>query len=237
MTSLLLRPSSFAISCTRLLIRSPTLYHALELRGLRLVRRDAAEQRVRERHVCAPAAVGEDRAAAVHLGVRVGLPLLFLRVLVLRRLALGLYVYLPVRQLHGETGVLALAPDRQRELVVRHYDLGLLLVLVQVDLAHPRRAQGLGYEPRGLGVPLDGVDLLVPELGDDGPLAAPPRPYARPHGVPALLVRPARDLRAEPHLAGGGPDLNEPVVDLGHLEPEELPEKPLVAAADRKARA
>src|SRR3712207_378283 len=209
MTSLLLRPSSFAISCTRLLIRSPTLYHALELRGLRLVRRDAAEQRAWKRHVRAPAAVGEDRAAAVHLGVRVGLPLLFLRVLVLRRLALGLYVYLPVRQLHGQTGVLALAADRQAKLVVRHDHLRLLLVLVQVDLAHPRRAQRLGYEPRGLGVPLDDVYLLVPEFRDNRADAATPRAHARSHRVNALLVGPHGHLAAEAGLAGDGPYLED----------------------------
>src|SRR5829696_3375412 len=110
MTSLLSSDCSRAISYTRLLIRSPTLYHALKLGGLRLVRRDAAEKRTGQRHVGAPAAVGEDRPAAVHRGVLVRLPVLFL-FLVLRRLALGLYVYLPVRQLHGEAGVLALAPD------------------------------------------------------------------------------------------------------------------------------
>src|SRR5215218_2649674 len=112
-TSLLSSDCSRAISYTRLLIRSPTLYHALKLGGLRLVRRDAAEERTGQRHVGAPAAVGEDRPAAVHRGVLVRLPVLFL-FLVLRRLALGLYVYLPVRQLHGEAGVLALAPDGQR---------------------------------------------------------------------------------------------------------------------------
>src|SRR5215204_4002700 len=160
-TSLLSSDCSRAISYTRLLIRSPTLYHALELRGLRLVRRYAAEQRAWQRHVGAPAPVAEDSPAAVHRRVLVGLPVLFL-FLVLRRLALGLYVYLPVCQLHGEAGVLALAADGQRELIVGYDHLGLLLVLVQVDLAYASRAQGLRYKARRLGVPLDDVDLLVP---------------------------------------------------------------------------
>src|SRR5215207_4760920 len=141
MTSLLSRSSSLAISYTRLLIRYPlrALDHAFEFRGLLLVRRDAAEEGARQRHVRAPPAVGQDRAAAMHRGVLVGLPVLFL-ILELDGLALGLYVYLPVGQLDGEAGVLTLATYSQRELVVGHDHLGLLLVLVQVDLAHARGA-------------------------------------------------------------------------------------------------
>src|SRR5215213_1201836 len=212
MTSLLSSDCSRAISYTRLLIRSPTLYHALELRGLCLVRRDAAEERAGQRHVGAPAAVGEDSPAAVHRRVLVGLPVLFL-FLILRRLALGLYVYLPVCQLDGEPGVLALAADGQRELVVRHDDLRLLLVLVQVDLTHPRGAERFGYEPRRLGVPLDDVYLLVPELGDDGPYPAAARAYAGPDGVHPCFLRPHGDLRAQPRLACDRLYLDEAVVD------------------------
>src|ERR687893_1123054 len=160
----------------RLLIRHPlrSLHHALELRGLRLVRRDAAEQRTGERHVRAPPAVGEDRPAAVHSRSLVGLPILFL-VLVFDGLALGFYVYLPVGQLDGEAGVLALPADRERQLVIRHDPLRLPLLLIQVDLPHARRAERLRDKPRGLGVPLDYVYLLVPKLGDDRPNAAAPR--------------------------------------------------------------
>src|SRR5215212_5978751 len=235
-TSLLSSDFSRAISYTLLLIGSPTLYHSLELGGLRLVRRDAAEERTGQRHVGAPAAVGEDRPAAVHSGVLVGFPVLFL-FLVLRRLALWLYVYLPVRQLHCEPGVLALAPDRQRELVVGNDDLRLLLVLVQIDLAHPRRAQRLRDEPRGLGVPLNNVYLLVPELGDDRPHAAAARPDAGPDGVYASFFRPHGHLRAQSGLAGDSLDLHEPVVDLRHLQLEEVSEQPLVTTAHRQARA
>src|SRR3712207_815528 len=162
MTSLLSRSSSLAISYTRLLIRYPlrALDHALELGGLRLMRRDAAEQRTGQRHVRASPAVGQDCPATVHGGVLVGLPVLVLA-FEFDGLALGLYVYLPVGQLHREAGVLAFPTDREAELVVRHDDLGLLLVLVQVDLAHARGAQGLRDKPRGFGVPLDNVYLLV----------------------------------------------------------------------------
>src|SRR5215212_4024616 len=235
-TSLLSSDCSRAISYTLLLIGSPTLYHSLELGGLRLMRRDAAEERPWERHVGAPAAVGENRPAAVHRGVLVGLPVLFL-FLVLRRLALWFYVYLPVRQLHGEAGVLALAPDRQRELVVRYNHLGLLLVFIKVDLAHPRRAQSLGYKPGGLGIPLDDVYLLVPKLGDYRPHAAPARTHTRPDRVDPRFLGPHGHLRAQASLAGYGPDLDEPVVDLRHFQLEEVSEQSLVTPAHRQARA
>src|SRR5215217_6303678 len=210
----------------------PSTYHALELRSLRLVGRDAAEQRARQSHVCAPAAVGEDGPAAVHGGVLIRLPILFL---VFGRLALGLYVYLPVRQLHGEAGVLALAADGQRKLVVGYDYLRLLLVLVQVDLAHARGAQGLRYKARRLGVPLDDVYLLVPELGDNGPHTAPARPHAGPDGIHPGFLGPHGHLRAQPGLAGDGPYLDEAVVDLGHLQLEEVPEQPLMAPAHGQA--
>src|SRR5215203_1945511 len=115
MTSLLSRSSSLAISYTRLLIRYPlrALDHAFEFRGLLLVRRDAAKEGAGQRHVRAPPAVGQYRAAAMHRGVLVGLPVLFL-ILELDGLALGLYVYLPVGQLDGEAGVLTLATYSQR---------------------------------------------------------------------------------------------------------------------------
>src|SRR5215204_3518689 len=235
-TSLLSSDCSRAISYTRLLIRSPTLYHALELRGLRLVRRDAAEQRAWQCHIGAPAPVGENGPAAVHRGVLVRLPVLFL-FLVLGRLAFGLYIYLPVRQLYGEAGVLALAADSQRQLVVGYDHLRLLLVLVQVDLAYARRAQGLRYEARRLRVPLDDVDLLVPELGDHSPYAASAWSHAGTHGIYTGFLGPHRHLRAQPGFAGDCPYLDEAVVDLWHLELEEVLEQPLVAPAHGQAGA
>src|SRR5215212_2233195 len=171
----------------------------------------------------------------MHSRVLVGLPVLFL-VLELDCLALGLYVYFPVCQLDGEAGVLTLATDSQRELVVRHDHLGLLLILVQVDLANARRAQSLSYEARGLGVPLDDVYLLVPELGDYSSHAAPPRADAGPDRVYPLLLRPYPDLRAQSSLAGYGLDLHQPVVYLRHLQVEEPLEEPLVPAAHHQVR-
>src|SRR5215213_2861106 len=75
---------------------------------------------------------------------------------------------------NSEPGVLALAADGQGELVVGYDHLSLLLILVQVDFTYARRAQGLRYKACRLRVPLDDIDLLVPELGDHSPYPASP---------------------------------------------------------------
>src|SRR5215218_1057717 len=203
-TSLLSSDCSRAISYTRLLIRSPTLYLPYP-QTPRLV----------------PGAKGCHRTASLATP--------YWRICVRwrgrlcsgasssPRLALGLYVYLPVCKLHGEPGVLALAADGQGELVVGYDHLSLLLILVQVDFTYARRAQGLRYKACRLRVPLDDVDLLVPELGDHSPYAASPRPNAGPDGIHTGFLGPHGHLRAQPGFAGDSPYLDEAVVDLGHF--------------------
>src|SRR3712207_8885442 len=68
-----------------------------------------------------------------------------------------------------------------------------------VDLANAGRAQSLRYKARRLGVPLDNIYLLVPELGDDGPYAAPARPHAGPDGIHPSLLGPYG--RSEEHTS------------------------------------
>src|SRR5262245_40525788 len=83
------------------------------------VRVEPAVARARQRGVRAPSAVGEDRVAAPAdvLGAVVVVAALGL---LLGELGLRADVDAPAGQTRGETGVLALAADRQRELVVRH---------------------------------------------------------------------------------------------------------------------
>src|SRR3954454_13118204 len=130
----------------------------------RLVRLEAAVARAWQRGVGAAAAVGEDRAAATA-------ELLLLAVagllLLLGELGLRADVDPPAREARGEPGVLALAPDRQRELVVGDDHRRLLVGIVDEHLAHARRAQRLGDEAGGLVVVGDDVNLLAAQLGDD----------------------------------------------------------------------
>src|SRR3954452_22678410 len=113
----------------------------------RLVRLEAAVARPGQRGVRAAAPVGEDRTAAPAelflLAVAAGLLLL------LGELGLGADVDAPAGEAGGEAGVLALAPDRQRELVVGDDHRRLLVGVVHEHLADARRAQGLGHEAGG----------------------------------------------------------------------------------------
>ncbi len=112
-----------------------------------------------------------------------------------------------------------------------HHDGGLLL-LVHHDLADPRRGQRLGDERPGVFRPGDDVDLLAPQLVDHGPDTGPLRADARTHGIDVHVLGRDRDLRAVPRLARDGPDLDEPVLDLGDLLLEELADQTRMGAGD-----
>src|SRR5919109_5145531 len=180
----------------------------------RLVRIQAAVARAGERGVRAAAAVREDRGAAA-----ADLLLLVAGVLLLLgELGLGADVDAPAGQARGEPGVLALAADRQRELVVGHDHRRLAVLVVDEHLAHARGAQRLGDEAGGLVVVGDDVDLLAAQLGHDHAHARPARADAGADGIDAVGVRDDRDLRAVPRLARDVRDLDEAVGDLRYLE-------------------
>ena len=195
----------------------------------------AAVARARQRAVrAAPAAAQDRRAAAVaDLAALVEAAVVGLG----RELGLGLDVDPPARQAGGQARVLPLAADRQRELVVGHDDGGLARLVLDEDLAHAGRRQGLGDEPGGLVVVGDDVDLLAAQLGDDHAHARAARADAGADRVDAVGVGDDRDLRAVAGLAGHVDDLDEAVGDLRHLELEELLDELGVAPRDDDRRA
>ena len=194
----------------------------------------AAVARARQRAVRAAPAAAQDRRAApvADLAALVEAAVVGLG----RELGLGLDVDPPAGQAGGEARVLALAADRQRELVVGHDDGRLARLVVDEDLAHARRRQRLGDEPGGLVVVGDDVDLLAAQLGDDHAHARAARADAGADRVHAVGVGDDRDLRAVAGLAGDVDDLDQPVGDLGHLELEELLDQLGVAAGDDDRR-
>src|SRR5688572_10560490 len=109
---------------------------------------EAAVARARQGRVRAPTAVGEDRVAAP--AELLALLLVAALALLLGELGLGPDVDAPAGETGGEPGVLALAADRQRELVVGHDHRGLLAIVVDQHLAHARGTERLGDEAGGL---------------------------------------------------------------------------------------
>src|SRR5581483_2581819 len=138
----------------------------------------------------------------------------------------------PTGELRGETGVLALLADRQRQLAVRHDDVRGLVLRDDVDAHDVRGLERVGDVLLGLLAPLDDVDLLATELVDDRLHAQTALPDARAAGVDAGLARADGDLGARAGLASDADDLDLPVIDLRDLELEEPLHEKLVRAAD-----
>ena len=197
-------------------------------RGQRLVAFEAAVAGVGQRRVGTAPAVGEDRRAAA------GDLLLLVAVLGLLggELGLGADVHAPAGEPRRQAGVLALAADRQRQLVVGDDHGRLLGLVVDEHLAHARGRERLGDEAGGLVVEGDDVDLLAAQLGHDHAHARAARAHAGADRVDAVGVGDDGDLRAVAGLAGDVGDLDEAVGDLGDLELEQLLDQLGVAAGD-----
>src|SRR5262249_34974983 len=120
-------------------------------------------------------------------------------------------------QLGGEPRVLPLLADRERELALRGDHRRRPVALLDVDAHHLGRAQGVGDEHRRVAVPRHDVDLLTVELVDDVVDAAAAYADAGADRVDPLLARVDGNFRARAGLAGDRLDLDDAVVDLGHL--------------------
>src|SRR6201999_2226331 len=200
----------------------------------RLMLGQAAVGRAGDRRVRAATAVRQDRhAAAVEGLVALVLDVGFLG----GELRLRLDVDAPAGEAGGEAGVLAIAADRQRELVVGHDHGRLALVVVDDHLAYPRRAQGFGDEAGGLLVVRDDVDLLAAELGDDHADARAARADAGADRVDPVGVGDDGDLRAVTGLAGDADDFDQAVGDLRDLQLEQRFDQLRAAARDDDRRA
>src|SRR5436305_5346641 len=145
----------------RLLLGGRPRFHLIGVLAFeRLVRGKSAVTRSGQGCVRAPLAIGEDGCAAPG-GVFVVVAQLGL---FLSELGLGADIDPPAGQPGGESCVLALLADGERELVVGHDDRGLLAVVVDEHFPHTRGRQRLGHEPRRLLVEGDDVDLLAAQL-------------------------------------------------------------------------
>ena len=150
-------------------------------------------------------------------------------------LGLGLDVDPPAGQAGGEAGVLAVAADRQRELVVGDDHGRLALLVVDDHLADAGRRKRFGDEAGGLVVVGNDVDLLAAQLGDDHPHPRAARADAGADRVDPVGVGDDGDLRAVAGLAGDADDLDQLVGDLRHLELEQALDQLRASAARRRS--
>ena len=140
----------------------------------------------------------------------------------LAHLRLALDVDPPAGELDRQPHVLALAPDRERELVVRDDHVHRLRAFVDDHLGDLRRRERRAHVARRIGAPRHDVDALAAQLLDHGLHAAALHAHAGAHRVDVAVPRDDGDLRAPARLARSGLDRDDALVHLGHLLLEEL---------------
>ena len=164
---------------------------------------------------------------ALHLGLDLALLLL-----------LALDVDLPAAQPGGQTHVLALLPDGERELLVIDDDLEpLVRGIDQVHAVDLGRVQRVRDEGAGVIGVLHDIDLFSAHLADDRLDARAFHADAGAYGVDITVLGPDGDLGALSGIPHGLLDDHGAVVDLRHLHLEELHEEALVGAGDDDLRA
>src|SRR5690606_26453992 len=144
--------------------------------------------------------------------------------LLLHLLELGLAddVELPLGELRGQPHVLPLAADRQAQLLVRHHQLHPVIGLVDDHLVHLGRLNGVDDVAGRIAIVGHDVDLLAAQLLHHGLDARPFDADAGAHRIDVGVAAGDRDLAARARLASDADDLDDALVDLGHLRLEQL---------------
>ena len=146
----------------------------------------------------------------------------------------------PAGELGGQPGVLTLAADGQRKLIVGHDDDGRLAffrMLFQKDVGDAGRAERLGNENALVVVPFDHVDLFVVQFANDALDAYTAHADARAHRVDPMLEGLHGDLGALAGLASDALDLDLAVIDLRHFQLQQAAQQVAVVTADDDLRA
>src|ERR1041385_3848886 len=154
----------------------------------------------------------------------------------LQPLAARVEIDLPAGELGGEPHVLAVATDRERQLVFVHDRLNRLRFGVGEHARHARRRERQLREALGVGRPGHDVDALAVQLVHDSLHARALQPDARADGIDAVITRPHRDLGAAARFARRRADFDDLLLDLGDLELEERFHEQRVSARQDQAR-
>jgi hypothetical protein len=126
--------------------------------------------------------------------------------------------------------------DGERQLIVRHDDLDAALVLVDHYFGDFRWRQGVDHESRGIRRPGNDVDLLALQFADHRLNAAATHADAGADGIDRGIVGNHRDFGAAARIAGDRLDLDDAVVDLGHLLGEQHGHELWVGARQKDLR-
>ena len=148
-------------------------------------------------------------------------------------------VDVPVHKAVGQADVQPLLADGEGELVVTHHRESHLLGFVENHhLLDLRRKEGVLDEHPGIRVIAQHVDLLALHLADDGLDSDPLEADTGAHGVHIFPVGVDRDLGPVARLPDDLVDLDRMIVQLRHLQLEDLLDEVRMGAGqhDLKAR-
>src|SRR5205823_12240758 len=143
----------------------------------------------------------------------------------------------PAGELGGQTHVLALLADGERQLLVFDDDFhDALAVVDDLDTLRLRRAQPVRHERHRILRPLDDVDLLAAELADDRLDARALHADACADRIDVALARVDRHLGAVARFADRAADHHGAVIDLRHFLLEQLDEQRRIRAREHDLR-
>ncbi len=155
--------------------------------------------------------------------------------------AFGLFLFrhdddVPAGQLRRKTDILSAPADGEAELFVRHHDIDPVRFLVEHDLCDFRGRQRVYDEGRGIGRPLDNVDLLALQFADHRLDAGAAHADAGADRVDAGFIGNDGDLGAAAGVAGNRTDLDDAVIDFRNLLPEQAGHKLGMGARQKNLR-
>src|SRR5262249_48874393 len=152
-------------------------------------------------------------------------------------LLFALNIDAPTHELGGQAHVLTLLADGERELCVVHHNFQMFFERVDHgDAADLGRAESIRRHLDRIFRVLDDVDLLAPQLADDGLHPHALHADTGAHAVHVAVPRLDGDLGSLAGLARARLDGHGAVVNLGYLLLEEAHHELWRAARDHHAR-
>src|SRR5690606_13210813 len=146
-------------------------------------------------------------------------------------------VDLPAGQLGSEAHVATARADGEREVVLVDHHVHAARILVDDDRRDVGGRQRADDELRRVLGPQDDVDPLAGQLARHRLHAGAAHTDAGADGIDATIVGVHRDLGAHARIAGRRLDLEQALLDLGHLDGEQVPDELRRSPRQEKLRA